>query len=84
MDGVRAYSETGRGAWKGGVSSLEPDGRCIPGTHGRVVCFMQNQRDELIVIGGGGKIAGCLAANVGAKQQNYLCIELNGGQDARE
>lgn len=34
---MTAFSESGRGGWNEGVSAVEPDGRCIPGQHGRIV-----------------------------------------------
>lgn len=37
---------------------------------GRVVCFAQNTRDELRVVGGG--VCGALAAEPGMKQQSYI------------
>lgn len=59
-----------------------PRGRSVPrgvreqwGRHGEgrspsVVCFAQNTRDELRVVGGG--VCGAIAANPGMKQQNYI------------
>ena len=38
------------------------------------VCFQQNQRDEVRLIGGVGDISGALSAGSGAKNQNYLCV----------
>jgi DNA (cytosine-5)-methyltransferase 1 len=38
------------------------------------VAFQQNTRDEVRLIGGDGQIAGCLPAEPGMKQQNYLAI----------
>lgn len=39
------------------------------------VAFAQNTRDEVRLQNGDGSIAGALAANPGAKQQDYLCIK---------
>lgn len=41
------------------------------------VCFAQNTRDEVRLIGGDGQITGALAAEAGMKQQNYVAIELD-------
>ena len=49
---------------------------------GKLVCFQQNTRDELRLMNGDGEIAGALCAELGTKQQNYLCFE-NHAQDAR-
>jgi DNA (cytosine-5)-methyltransferase 1 len=35
-------------------------------------CFQQNTRDEVRLIGGDGNIAGCVSAQAGMKQQNYI------------
>lgn len=37
-------------------------------------CFAQNQRDEVRLCGGDGKVSGALSAQAGAKQQSYVCI----------
>ena len=39
------------------------------------ICFTQNTRDEVRLLGGDGSIVGALAASPGAKQQNYVCYE---------
>ena len=41
----------------------------------KTVCFQQNSRDEVRIIGKDGENAGALTAEPGAKQQNYLCFE---------
>lgn len=48
---------------------------CLTGAdrHGVAVCFQQNTRDEVRLLGGDGQIAGALMADAGAKQQNYIC-----------
>ncbi len=51
------------------------NGTC-PG-HQNAVCFQQNTRDEIRLMNGDGAIAGALAAELGSKQQNYLCYEHN-------
>lgn len=38
------------------------------------VAFTQNSRDEVRAIGGDGEVVGALAAEPGAKQQNYIAI----------
>ena len=43
--------------------------------HEPIVCFQQNQRDEVRLVGGGG-IVGAISANPGMKNQNYLCISV--------
>jgi DNA (cytosine-5)-methyltransferase 1 len=40
--------------------------------HGVAVCFQQNTRDEVRLIGGEGNLAGALAASAGMKQTNYI------------
>lgn len=44
----------------------------LTATDRHAVAFMQNTRDEVRLVGGEGDVAGALAANAGAKQQNYL------------
>lgn len=39
------------------------------------VCFTQNSRDEVRLIGGDGRVAGALCANSGSKQTNYIARE---------
>ena len=39
------------------------------------VCFVQNSRDEVRFVGGDGDIAGCISAEGGMKQQNYIAKE---------
>lgn len=34
---MTVFSESGRGGWQEGVSAIEPDGRRIPGQHGKIV-----------------------------------------------
>lgn len=41
--------------------------------HEPIVCFQQNQRNEVRIVGGGG-IVGAISANPGMKNQNYLCM----------
>ena len=66
------------------VNADIPRGRSVPrgvreqwGRHGEgrsdaesSICFAQNTRDELRVVGGG--VCGAIAANPGMKQQNYI------------
>lgn len=42
------------------------------------VAFVQNSRDEVRMINGDGGVVGALAAEPGAKQQNYLAYDLRG------
>ncbi len=44
------------------------------------VCFQQNQRDEVRLIGGEGDVAGAINANSGMKNTNYVC-QTNYGDD---
>ena len=62
-------------AHKGGQSTAGNN----PGMVNPIICFQQNTRDEVRAINGDGQIAGCLAAQAGMKQQNYLsyCIQPN-------
>jgi len=46
-----------------------------------VIAFAQNTRDEVRLIGGDGGLAGALCANVGAKQQTYVLIPRDIGDD---
>lgn len=48
-----------------------------------VVCFTQNTRDEVRIIGGDGAISGALCANSGAKQTNYLAFGIQGNMIGR-
>ena len=50
---------------------------CLGSAHpqAEAVCFQQNSRDELRLLGGDGQIAGALCAHQGAKQQNYLALK---------
>ena len=52
------------------------------GNNQPIVCIQQNTRNEVRFMNGDGKIAGALAAETGAKQQNYVCYE-NHAQDSR-
>lgn len=38
------------------------------------VCFQQNQRDEVRLMGGDGSVAGAISATPGMKNTNYLCV----------
>lgn len=38
------------------------------------VCFQQNQRDEVRLMGGDGSVAGAISAAPGMKNTNYLCV----------
>lgn len=56
-------------------ASSENVSPCLSVSHGVSVCFQQNSRDEVRLIGGDGSIAGALMAEAGAKQQNYILSE---------
>ena len=60
---------------KGNYSAPKPGDPCHPlaaGAHAPAVAFMQNQRDEVRLIGGDGDTVGALQAEPGMKQQNYI------------
>ena len=63
-----------------GNANVSADGVCptIATTHNdmHAVCFQQNQRDEVRLTGGDGKVAGAVSAQSGAKQQNYVAAFL--------
>lgn len=59
----------GGGAAAGLSRRLDDTGGC--GSRGPV-CFQQNTRDEMRLMNGDGDLAGCLAAQAGMKQQNYI------------
>jgi len=42
------------------------------GNNKQAVCFQQNTRDEVRLIGGEGSLTGALQAEAGMKQQNYI------------
>lgn len=39
-----------------------------------IVCFQQNQRDEVRLMGGDGSVAGAISTTPGIKNTNYLCV----------
>ncbi len=49
---------------------------------GKAVCFTQNQRDEVRLMGGDGEVAGSVCAMQATKQQNLIAYE-NHPQDGR-
>lgn len=57
-------------------NELAPTIRAYMGDNIQVVmiakCFQQNTRDEVRFLNGDGQVAGALASEVGAKQQNYI------------
>jgi DNA (cytosine-5)-methyltransferase 1 len=53
--------------------NLSPTMRVAGNAEGMLaVCFQQNTRDEVRLIGGEGNLAGALAASAGMKQTNYI------------
>jgi hypothetical protein len=53
---LTVYSESGRGLWKEGIASIDPDGDCRPGEHGKIVIKEQTIYDcyavDHVVTGG--------------------------------
>lgn len=49
--------------------------RAQMGDNQPAVCFQQNQRNEVRLVGGGG-VTGALAAQPGMKCQNFLCVPI--------
>lgn len=58
-----------------GFGCLRAEGENHPSRPGHLVCFAQNQRDEVRDLG---EHSGALAANAGMKQQSYLAYALQG------
>ena len=58
-----------------GFGCLRAEGENRPSRPGHLVCFAQNQRDEVRDLG---ECSGALAANAGMKQQSYLAYALQG------
>ena len=61
--------------YKGGKAVVETPGESA-------VCFVQNQRDEVRLMGGDGEVAGSVCAMQATKQQNLIAYE-NHPQDGR-
>lgn len=68
-------NESGKGYWMPGFGCLRAEGENRPSRPGHLVCFAQNQRDEVRDLG---ERAGSLAANPGMKQQSFLTYALQG------
>ena len=68
-------NESGQGYWMPGFGCLRAEGENRPSRPGHLVCFAQNQRDEVRDLG---ECSGALAANAGMKQQSYLAYALQG------
>ena len=68
-------NESGQGYWTPGFGCLRAEGENRPSRPGHLVCFAQNQRDEVRDLG---ERSGALAANAGMKQQSYLAYALQG------
>ncbi len=58
-----------------GFGCLRAEGENRPSRPGHLVCFAQNQRNEVRDLG---ECSGALAANAGMKQQSYLAYALQG------
>ena len=57
-------NESGQGYWMPGFGCLRAEGENRPSRPGHLVCFAQNQRDEVRDLG---ECSGALAANAGMK-----------------
>ena len=68
-------NESGPGYWMPGFGCLRAEGENRPSRPGHLICFAQNQRDEVRDLG---DRSGALAANAGMKQQSYLTYALQG------
>lgn len=68
-------NESGQGYWMQGFGCLRAEGENRPSRPSHVVCFAQNQRDEVRDLG---DHSGALAATPGMKQQSYLTYALQG------
>lgn len=55
-----------------GTLAARHDGSPCADRGPNVVCFAQNTRDEVRLVGGDGSMTGALCANPGVKQQNYV------------
>ena len=68
-------NESGLGYWMPGFGCLRAEGENRPSRPSHLVCFAQNQLDEVCDLG---ECSGALAANAGMKQQSYLAYALQG------
>lgn len=68
-------NESGHGYWMPGFGCLRAEGENRPSRPCHLVCFAQNQRDEVRSLG---EQTGSLAANPGMHQQSYLAYALQG------
>lgn len=68
-------NESGRGYWMPGFGCLRAESENHPSRPGHLVCFAQNQRDEVRDLG---EQTGSLAAEPGMKQQSFLAYALQG------
>ena len=69
------FNESGQGYWMPGFGCLRAEGENRPSRPGHLVCFAQNQRNEVRDLG---EHSGALAANARMKQQSYLPYALHG------
>ena len=75
VGGSCAFGETGIGYWQNGIQCLRAEGENRPSRPSNVVCFQQNQREEVRLLG---EQSGTVSANAGAHQTNYLAYPLDG------
>lgn len=68
-------SESGPGYWMPGFGCLRAEGENRPSRPGHLICFAQNQRNE---VRNPGDHTGALAAELGMKQQSCLVYTLQG------
>lgn len=68
-------NESGQGYWMQGFGCLRAEDENRPSRPSHVVCFAQNQRDEVRDLG---DHSGAFAATPGMKQQSYLAYALQG------
>jgi len=68
-------NESGKGYWMPGFGCIRAEGENRPSRPGHLVCFAQNQREEVRDLG---ECSGTLAADAGSHQQSYLAYVLQG------
>ena len=68
-------NESGHGYWMPGFGCIRAEGENHPSRPGHLVCFTQNQREEVRDLG---EHSGALAADHGTHQQSYLAYALQG------
>lgn len=68
-------NESGKGYWMPGFGCIRAEGENRPSRPGHLVCFAQNQREEVRDLG---EQSGALSADAGSHQQSYFAIALQG------